>query len=166
MRSRFPLLLLASLALAGGIVWIVVATNQAALVTLEGSILKVRTYPLNAQSTLVIADFRITNPSALLFEVDSLEMFVDRAGSPPAPAGILGRTEVDLVFQYQKLTGPKYNNTLIVSNRIQPGATLDRMIAGRVELTEAEIESRTGVRLRIQEFRGQVAEIAEAPALK
>jgi len=46
MRSRFPLIMVASLVVIGGLVWTFVATNQSSLVTLQGSILKIRTFPL------------------------------------------------------------------------------------------------------------------------
>lgn len=158
---RFPLILLASLLVIGGIVWTLVSNNQSGLVNLEGSILKIRTYPLNAQSTLVLADFRLTNPTRVPFVVDSVEMFLDRTAGGPVTAGVLSRAEVDRVFEYQKITGPKYNDPLIVSNRIQPGETLDHMSAGRVDLPEADIDARLTVRLRIREFNGQTAEITE-----
>jgi len=162
MRNRFPLIMLASLVVIGGLVWTFVATNQGSLVTLQGSILKIRTFPLTPQSTLVLADFRVTNPSKLPFVVDKLEMFVDRPGGDPVSGDILSRADVELVFQYQKLTGPKYNDPLIAANKIQPGETVDRMSAARVDLPEAQIDGRTAVRIRIHEFNHQVAEIAEA----
>jgi len=161
MSNRFPLILLASLAVIGGIVWVFVSTHQSSLVRLEGSILKIRTYPLNSQSTLVLADFRVTNPTQLPFVVDKLEMFVDRPGGEPVPGDILSRADVNLVFEYQKITGPEYNDPLIISNQIKPGETIDRMSAGKVDVPEAQIDGRLGVRIRIHEFNGQVAEIAE-----
>jgi len=161
MRPRFALILLATLAILGAITWTFVSMNQRGLVTLQGSILKVRTYALSPRATLVFADFRITNPADIPFVVGSVEMFLDRPGAEPISGGILSRDEVNLVFQYQKIAGPKYNEPLIVNNRIQPGETIDRMSAARFELLASEIESRTSIRLRIHELDGQVAEIKE-----
>ena len=98
MSHRFVLILLASLAVIGGLVWTFVAANQAGLVRLEGSVLKVRTFPLNPESTLVLADFRVTNPTSMPFVVDQVEMFVDRPASEPVAAAVLSRRDVDLVF--------------------------------------------------------------------
>ena len=163
---RFPLILLASVAVVGGLVWTFVSMNRSGLVTLEGSILKVRTYALTADSTLVFADFRITNPTRTPFVVDSVEMFVERRAGQPIAGDIFSRADVERVFAYQKIAGPKYNEPLIVSNRIAPGETLDRMSVGRVDMLESEVEARLAVRVRIHEFNGQVAEIVEAPQQK
>ena len=166
MSNRFPLILLASLVVIGGIVWTAVSTHQGGLVRLEGSVLKVRTFPLTPESTLVLADFRVTNPTRQPFVVDKVEMFVDRPGGDPAAGDMLSRVDVDGVFEYQKLAGPKYNDTLIVSSRIQPGESLDRMSVGRIDLPEAEIDRRLAVRLRIREIDGQVSEVREASRQK
>ncbi len=166
MGRRLALLILASLAVLGGLVAIFVSANKSSLVRLEGSILKVRTYALSKQATLVLADFRLTNPTRVPFVVNSIEMFLDRPGYEPAPAGILTRGEVERVFAYQKFTGPQYNETLRVGTKIAPGETMDRMSAGRVELTEADLERRTAVRLRIRELDGRVSEITEASRQK
>ena len=162
MRNRFPLILLASLVVIGGIVWALVSANKSSLVRLDGSVLKVRTFPLTPESTLVMADFRVTNPTRLPFVVDKVEMLVDRPDGDPAAGDMFSRDDVERVFGYLKAAGPKYNDTLIVSTRIQPGESLDRMSVGRVDLPETAIDGRLAVRLRIRELDGQVAEVREA----
>jgi len=166
MSNRFPLILLASLVVISGIVWTAVSIHQSSLVRLDGSVLKVRTFPLTPESTLLMVDFRVNNPTRLPFVVEKVEMFVDRSGGDPAPGDMLSRADVDRVFEYTKLAGPKYNDTLIVSTRIQPGESLDRMSVGRVDLPEAAIDGRLAVRLRIREIDGQVAEVREASRQK
>lgn len=158
---RFPAFLLASLVVIGGIVWILISGQQGRLANLEGSILKVRTYPLNPNATLVFADFRVTNPGQAAFIVDKVEMILYPSAGEPISAGILTREEVDRVFEYQKIAGPKYNDPLIIANRVEPSETIDRMSAGRVELPEAAIEKRLSLRIKVHAMGGRVAEIAE-----
>ena len=51
---------------------------------------------------------------------------------------------------------------MTIASRIQPGETLDRMSAGRVDLPEAAFDGRLGVRLRIRELEGRMSEVTEA----
>jgi hypothetical protein len=164
MSKQFILVLLASLIIIGGVVWLTFSSNQSSQLRLQGSILKVRTLALNPQATLVFADFRITNPTGTPFIVDKLEMELERPGQEIAQGGILTRKETDQVFEYQKLAGPKFNEPLIIQDRIQPGQTVDRMVAARFELTEAEAEARSVLRVRILEIDGRESTITDQPA--
>jgi hypothetical protein len=158
---RFPAFLLASLVVVGGIAWILISGQQGRLANLEGSILKIRTYPLNPNASLIFADFRVTNPGQAAFIVNKVEMVLYPATGEPISAGVLTREETDRVFAYTKIAGPKYNDPLIIANRVEPSETIDRMSAGRVELSEADIEKRLSVRIRVHEMSGRVSEIAE-----
>jgi hypothetical protein len=161
MSSRLALLLLAALALVGGVTWLTYSINQSSLLTLEGSILKVRSYPLPGGATLVFADFRVTNPTGTPFVVDSVAMDLDRAGAEPLAGGVMTRREIEQFFAYEKMAGPQFNDPLIIQDRIPAGAALDRMAAARFETSESAVEGRTGLRIRIREIDGVTAEIAE-----
>jgi hypothetical protein len=163
MSSRLAAMLLAALGVVGGIVWFTYSENQRSLLKLEGSILKVRTYQLSPDATLVFADFRVANPTGTPFVVDSVEMELDRgADAPPLAGGVMTRREIDTFFAYEKLAGARFNDPLIIQDRIPAGETLDRMAAARFDVPESEVEARAGLRLRIREIDGAAAELAEA----
>lgn len=161
MNTRLALLLLASLAVISGIVWFTYSENQSGLVRLQGEVLKVRTYQLDPSATLVFADFRITNPTDSAFTVESLEMELVPKEGEPLEGGVLTKREIDQVFAYQKLSGPQYNDPLIVRDRIEPGETQDRMAVARFDVPESAIDARGGLQVRIHEIDGQASEIVE-----
>jgi hypothetical protein len=72
-------------------------------------------------------------------------------------------SEVDAarLFEYFPLLGQKYNDSLIARTRLEPHRTLDRMIAAKFEIPEAQLQARKGLRIRIEDVDGAVSEIAE-----
>lgn len=127
--------------------------NNGAHLQLDGEILKVRVLALNSNASLVVADFRVTNPSDVPFVVRTVRMFVD-----DTEGSSVSKADVDNVFKYEKLIGPKYNDVLTIRDRISPHKMVDRMVGARFEMRESGIKK---VHLRIEEVDGTVAEIAE-----
>ena len=160
MSKQFWLFLLVGLAVAGGLVWVLLFSTQSNHLELTGSILKVRVLALN-NASLVMADFRVTNPSGLPFVVKNGELQLDPFSGDPVVAKQVSKTDIDNVFKYQKLIGPKYNEVLTLRDRVPAGTTVDRMVGGRFELVESAIARRKALRLRIEDVDGTVAVIAE-----
>jgi hypothetical protein len=75
----------------------------------------------------------------------------------------ISKPDVENIFRYEKLLGPKYNDVYSLQDRIAPHQTLDRMAAARFELLEPAIESRKAIRIRLEDVDGVVAELSEAP---
>lgn len=133
---------------ASGIGLLLLGTRKSHL-RLEGKILKVRTYPLEDRATAVVADFRVHNPSEVLFVVRDLEAELETADGKRIEAGIFAEIDAERLFRYYPLIGQKYNPTLVARDRIKPGETLDRMVALRVDLPESEVQARRNLRIRI-----------------
>ena len=100
-------------------------------IELPGKILKVRTAPLDEDSSIAVLDFRITNPSDVLFEVRTVTVEMeDTAGK-----NYLGQTvsEMDAknLFAGLPVLGQKFNNSLTMRERIGAHVSQDRMIAAR-----------------------------------
>ncbi len=163
MSARLAVLLLASLAVIGGLVWLTYSENQSHVLTLNGSILKIRTYQIEPEATLVFVDFRVMNPTATPFVVNSVEMELERPGEDTLGGGVMTRKEIQTFFQYEKLAGHEFNDPLIIQDTIPGGETLDRMAAARFDVPEAAVGSRSNLRLRIREIDGATAEIEEHP---
>jgi hypothetical protein len=65
------------------------------------------------------------------------------------------------VFAGIPLLGQKYNDSLIMNDKLPPKASWDRMIASRFEVPEAKLETRKRFLVRIEEVDGPVVEIPE-----
>jgi hypothetical protein len=65
------------------------------------------------------------------------------------------------LFEYYPVLGQKFNDSLLVQTKIAPKESLDRMIAARFEVPEAQIQSRKKITLRIEDVDGAVSEISQ-----
>jgi hypothetical protein len=150
------------LAVVGAGLYFVLVGTKSAHLELTGNVLKVRTLALGPSATLVVADFRVTNPSGLPFVVGDVEVLLDPASGDRVSGRVVSKQQMDTVFQGLKLMGPKYNDILGVRDSVPAGQTVDRMEAARFERPAAAIDGRKGLTIRIQEVDGAVAEIGEA----
>ena len=78
---------------------------------------------------------------------------------PPSPDAL--KFDVENVFKYEKLLGPKYNDVLSIRDKIVPHQTVDRMVGARFELGEAAIDARKDIHLQIEDMDGAVADLIE-----
>jgi len=161
MSKQFWVFLIAGLGIAGGVLALLLVGTKSAHLELTGEILKVRVLNLGPQASLVVADFRITNPSGVPFVVSGVEMTLQPAAGETATASVVSKPQVDAVFQGARIIGTKYNDVLSLQDRVAPHQTVDRMVAGRFELPESSIDRRKSLRLKIDDVDGASAEIAE-----
>ncbi len=135
--------------------------TKGAHLELQGEILKVRVLALNPNASLVVVDFRVTNPSDVPFVVKAVKMRLDPMAGEVVEGTSVSKPDVDNVFKYEKLIGPKYTDVLSIRDRVAPHQTVDRMVGARFELPESGIEGRKNIRLHIEDVDGPVAEIVE-----
>jgi len=136
--------------------------TQGAHLRLEGKILKVRVLALpGSAAAIVIVDFRATNPSNVPFVVNSVTLHLEPAAGEAADGSTISKNDIENIFRYQKLLGPKYNDTLSLQDRIAPHKVADLMTGARFELPESAVNSRKSIRLRIEDVDGASAEITE-----
>lgn len=146
---------------AGAIVWGVFSYSRGPQVDLTGSILKVRTQE-GPESTIVVVDFRITNPSKVPFVVNSVAVSLD-TGDPAAPveSKIFSKPDIVQVYQYFPQLKPQDHEVLTFQDRIEPGQTLDRMVASSFDVPPSVVDSRKALRLKIEETDGVAIAIIE-----
>jgi hypothetical protein len=129
-------------------------------VELVGAIQKVRTGKLDEQRTVVVADFRVTNPSAYAFQIKDLELELTSGGKV-----ISGRfiPEVDTknLFLGVPELGEKYNPSFRMKEQVGKKQTVDRMLAFAVDAPLSFVEARTKLVLRMREVDGPVSELVE-----
>jgi len=145
---------------AAGLAVMLMGTKGAHL-DLEGKILKVRVLPLSDRASLVVVDFRVTNPSDIAFVVKSASIILNAGSAEPPEGRPISKSDLDNVFKYEKLLGPAFNDALIIRDQIAPHATIDRMTAARFEIGEADVAARKSLKLRIDEVDGAFAELVE-----
>jgi len=152
---------LAGVAIVGVVVYLSLFANKSSHLELDGDILKVRVMALSPAASLVVADFRVTNPSGLAFVVKSVKARLELKSGDALEAEPISKVNLENVFKYEKLIGPQYNSALTLRDAVPAHGTVDRMVGVRFEVPESAIESRKALRLRIEEFDGPVAEIGE-----
>jgi hypothetical protein len=79
--KQFWIFLVVGLAIVGALVYGVLMGTKGAHIDLVGEILKVRVLSVNPEASLVMVDFRVTNPADYPFVVSAVQMELDRAGA-------------------------------------------------------------------------------------
>jgi len=162
MRKGFWIFLVLGLAVVGGLIFTMLTATQGAHLRLEGKILKVRVLALpGSAASIAIVDVRVTNPSNVPFVVNSVTLHLEPATGDAADGTTISKNDIENIFQYQKLLGPKYNDTLSLQDRIAPHKTADLMAGARFEVPEAAVNSRKSIRVRIEDVDGTSADITE-----
>jgi hypothetical protein len=136
--------------------------QRGAHVQLQGSVLKIRTAPLDENSSAAVVDFRFTNPSDYRFVVRTVTVIAEDPSGGTQEGSTVSDIDAQRLFDAIPLLGQKYNSTLIMQNNIPPHATEDRMVAARFEMPEARLEKRKRLIVRIEDVDGPVSEISES----
>jgi hypothetical protein len=135
--------------------------SKAAHLDLEGKVLKVRTLASDDANSIVVADFRAKNTAGIPFMSREAKIIVTKADGSEIEGDTIARTDLDRVFDYYKVLGPKYNPVFIQRDRIQGGQTMDRMVAASVALPESDVAARKNVTVRLFDVDGQTFDIKE-----
>src|SRR5882757_8278798 len=97
------------LVIVGAVLFFSLEANKGSRVHLDGKILKVRTVNLDEGHTLVIVDFRVTNPADFAFVVRDANVVVEGANGEHPETLPVAKRDMERVFEFQKLAGPKFN---------------------------------------------------------
>src|SRR5262249_50090712 len=149
-----------------GVVAIAVAgvlyMQRGAHIELQGKVLKVRTQAMDENSSVAVVDFRFVNPSNYPFVVREVNVsIVDKDGKT-----IEGQQVSDLdtgrLFQYYPQLGQKFNDVLVMRNKLPPRQPFDRMIVARFDAPESVLESRKKLKVHIVDLDGPTSELEES----
>jgi hypothetical protein len=161
MKNRFA----ATFAIGIGIIAIAVAgilfMQRGARIGLAGNILKIRTAPLDENSTIAVLDFRFSNPGNVSFWVRTVSLVMEDKDGSQYEGKVISESDAKRLFQVMPLLGEKYNETLVLRDQIRGHTSEDRMVAARFEAPEARINARKRFIVRIEEVDGNISEIAE-----
>ena len=128
---------------------------------LPGKILKVRTAPLDDDSSIAVIDFRIANPSDIIFEVRTVTVEMEDNQGKNYLGESVSEMDSKRLFEALPVLGPKFNPTLIMRDRIGSHGSADRMIAARFQAPMAVLDGRKRFVVRIEEVDGKIFEYAE-----
>src|SRR5881628_2982803 len=135
--------------------------QRGAHIDLKGSILKVRTQAMDENSSVAVVDFRFVNPANYPFVVRQVDVsIVDNNGTTLEGAAV-SEPDARRLFQYYPLLGQKYNDSLMMRDKIPARQSMDRMIAARFEVPQSTLEGRRKLTVRIADVDGPVAELQE-----
>jgi hypothetical protein len=161
MNRNFIAFLAIGLLVVGAMIWGGLFASRKAHVNLEGKILKVRTVATDDKNTIVVVDFRVNNDSNIPFVAQDAFIFVTGPDGNEVEGITVSRPDMNRIFDYYKLLGPKYNEVLIIRDKVGPGEQMDRMVAAGIALPESEIEHRTGLKLRLKDVDGPTYDFVE-----
>lgn len=151
----FAVGLVVIVAAVGGILYM----QRGAHVQLQGSILKVRTAPLDENSSVAVIDFRFANPSDYTFVVRAVTAVMEDQSGNRIQGSTIAEADARNLFAALPLLGQKYNDTLVIRDKVAARTTQDRMVAARFEVPESRLTSRKMLLVRIEDVDGPVSEI-------
>lgn len=161
MSKNFWMFLGVGLALvAAGLGFVFLGTQKNHL-ELTGQILKVRVLAIEPQASYLVVDFRVKNPSGIDFVVKDVHLTLDPASGDSVQGSITSKADIDTIFKFQKLIGPKFNDVLSLRDTVPAGKSVDYMVAARFELPEQAVQARHALHLRLEDREGPVAELTE-----
>jgi hypothetical protein len=164
--KQFWILLVAGLAIVGAGVGMLLVGTKGNHLELTGAVLHTRVLALNPKASIVIVDFRVKNSTDVPFVARSVTILLDPASGETLEGQSVSKPDVENLFKYEKLLGPKFNEVLTIRDKIAPHQRLDRMAGARFELADSAVDARKSIRVRIEDLDGTVAEIAEKPSPK
>jgi hypothetical protein len=152
---------LLAIAIVGGLAGGMLYWTRKNHLELTGQVLKVRSHMVEPQNTMVAIDFRVTNPSTNEFVVRAVEVFIEDKEGKSLETNIFPEVDARRLFTYYPVLGKKFNQTLVIRDKIEPGQTLDRMIAVGVPITDTALQERKGLRIEIEDLDGSKSVIRE-----
>jgi len=162
-NRQFLILVGVGLVVVAIVVGFILMGTKGAHLDLQGKILKVRTLATDEKDSIVVLDFRVRNTATKqYFVVKDAFVVVTTADGKQVQGDTIARTDMNRVFDYYKILGPKYNETLIMRDKVGEGQTMDRMVAATFPLPEDEIEKRKSITLRLEDVDGPAFELTEA----
>jgi hypothetical protein len=161
MHKQLVVPVLIGLVVVVGAAFGILYMQRGAHIELKGSLLKIRTAPMDENSCVAVIDFRFSNPADYAFVVRKVEVLLEDAQGNVYQSTPVSEVDAKRLFEFFPLLGQKYNDTLLTRDKIPPKSTQDRMIAARFELPEARLEARKRLFVRVEDVDGPVSELFE-----
>ena len=142
------------------VVWILYMQRNAHIEP-QGKILKVRTQAMDENSSVAVVDFRMVNSSDYPIWVREVVVSLQGADGNTYDGAVVSETDAKALFRYYPLLGQKYNDSLIVRDRIHAHQTVDKMIAARFEMPQGQLDARKKLTVHIEDVDGPSGDLVE-----
>jgi hypothetical protein len=142
-------------------VWGIVYMQRGAHLQMPGKFLKMRTAPLEDNSSLAMVDFRITNASDYAAVIRSVSLVCEEPNGNRIQGTIMADQDAQRVFDAFPILGQKYNASLKLRDDVPPRATWDRMVGARFEVPEDRLLKRARFIIVVEEVDKGAFEISE-----
>ena len=126
----------------------------------RGSILKIRTQPIDEANSLAVLEVRVVNPSDVDMIVRQVDVNMETKEGHEIPGALISGADSANVFKYYPLLGQQFNEPLMARDRIKPHQTIDRMLAVRFEAPGPALDDRKKITVRVEDVDGPAAEFA------
>lgn len=161
MRERFPAAFGIGVVLVAIAVAAILYMQRNAAVGITGNVLKVRTAPLDEKSSVAVIDFRFTNPSDVNFVVRTVTVALEDQKGAWVEGATISEVDAKRMFEMLPILGQKFNDTLILREKIASHTSQDRMVSARFEIPEEQLAARKRFLVKIEEIDGKISEISE-----
>jgi hypothetical protein len=133
--------------------------SRGAHLELEGKIAKARTAALSPTRSVIVLDFRATNPSDYPFIVKTVEVEVTLADGSKQVGQFVPEVDAKTLFPALPALGDKLAVSIATKEKIAKKETVERMAAATFQVPEADLAARKDVVLRLHDVDGPVSEI-------
>ena len=149
------------LAVMAAVVGGVLVVQHGAHIELIGKILKVRTAPLDENSSVVVIDYRVQNPADYTFMAQAVTVILEDAKGVRTEGKTASERDATQLFLNVPLLGEKFNSSLKIRDQVPARSTADHMTAARFEVPETQLQTRKRFLIKIEDVDGPVAEFSE-----
>ena len=136
--------------------------QRGAHIELKGSVLKVRTQAMDESSSVAVVDFRFVNPANYPFVVQEVNVSIEDKNGKTVDGTVSSELDARRLFEFYPALGQKYNDSLLMRDKIPGRASMDRMIVARFEVPESTLESPKNSDGQIVDVDGPESELQEA----
>jgi hypothetical protein len=162
MSKTFLIFFAVGVIVIGAAVFAVVYSHKGAHLELKGQILKIRTGALSDRDSIAVLDLRVQNISDVPFVVRQVEVTLDKQDGSATDAQIISKSDLKILFRYNRFLGDQYNDGLIIKDKIAPHETVDRMVAARFDIPSKELDAAKTIHLSIQDMDGPLFETSRS----
>jgi hypothetical protein len=124
-----------------------------------GRILQVRTAALDSNSSALVLDFEVTNPSDRDMVVRTISVTVHNADGSAPDNSMIAATDLPAMFRYHTELGSIDHTPMRERDRIPPHQTVAGSTAVRFDEPEDTLKSRKSVQLAIEDVTGPILEL-------
>jgi hypothetical protein len=128
--------------------------NEQNHLELKGEIIKIRTGAIDEHNSAAVLDFRLENPTAVLFEVRQVKVTAEEPNGDKLEGDIISKSDFKQLLEFNKFLGKQFNDGLSIRDKIQPHQTVDRMLAVRFEVAQPQLDKARQIRLWIEDMDG------------